>query len=529
MYRILISDKLGQAGLDLLDEMSDVTYDVKLGLSHDQLLSILPDYDALIIRSGTKVTAEVLAASTNLKVIGRAGMGVDNIDVVEASRRGVIVMNTPGANSMATAEQTMALMLAVSRYTAVSHATLKAGEWNRSQYVGAELYQKVLGIVGFGRIGRLVASRAQAFGMEVVAYDPYISEEVGREFDVTLLDLDDLLAQADYITLHTAATPETEKIINRETIHQMKDGVVLVNVARGKLIDEPALAEGLGNGKIKAAALDVYSKEPPKADNPLIGLPNVLHTPHLGANSVEAQRNVARQIVEQVVEALRGSNFRNALNMPFQVALDFNEIRPYMALAETLGSLHAGLAETPIKQVEVEVHGEVLEDLIKAIASAILKGILSYSHSGPINYINAPVLAAENGINISQTVGTTPVDYPNRIACRVLAKGNKRLLAGVLFGGSKPRIVRFNEHELEARPEGVILMMRNKDVPGVVGQIGTILSAYEVNIGEWRMGRDKPGGEALSFINLDSEPPEAALNALEKITAVTWVKLVSLT
>ncbi len=527
MYKILISDKLGQAGLDRLEEAADATYDMKTGLSKDELLTIIPEYDALIIRSGTKADADVLAAGTNLKVVGRAGIGVDNIDIQAATTRGIIVMNTPTANSVATAEQTMALMLAASRNTAQAYASMQAGEWNRSQLTGVELYQKTLGIIGFGRIGRLVAARAQAFGMDVIAYDPYVSEEVGRELDVILVDLDDLLAQSDYITLHTALVPETENIINAETISQMKDGVIILNVARGKMIDEQALADALQSGKVKAAGIDVYRQEPP-LDNPLLGLPNVVHTPHLGASTVEAQRAVATQIVDQVLDALRGVDFRHALNMPFQAGPGFTAIRPYMTLAEKLGQLHAQLADGRIQQVEIEIQGDDVDDLVKPIAAGVLKGILKETTDAPVNTINAPVLAEEMGIATSQTKGISSIDYHNLVICRVQWAGGSRLLAGVLIGGSEPRLVQVDDYRLEARPEGCILMMQNQDVPGVIGQVGTILSAYKVNIGEWRMGRDKPGGEALSFLNLDSHPPQEVVTALEKITAVTQVKLVSL-
>ena len=528
MFKILISDKLGAAGLERLDQMENVTYDVKTNLSKDELLETIPLYDALIIRSGTQVDADVLTAGTNLKVVGRAGIGIDNVDVDAATLRGIIVMNTPTANNIATAEQTLALMLAVSRYTAVAHASVKAGEWNRSQFVGTQLHGKSLGIIGFGRIGRLVAARAQAFGIEVLAYDPYVSEEVGREKGVTLVDLDELLPVVDYISLHTAITPETTKMINDDTLSQMKDGVVIINAARGKLIDETALARALQSGKVKAAALDVYSTEPPQ-DNPLVGLPNVLHTPHLGASSVEAQRNVAIEVVEQVVDALRGDDFRNTLNMPFQVGAGFAAIRPYMNLAEILGKLHAGLAMGPIQHVEVQVNGDAVKGLVRAIAAALLKGILeSVYHEGPLNYINAPVIAEKLGLSITQTTSIEAIDYANLITCQATWEGGSRKLAGVLFGGSEPRIVQFDEYQLDARPQGVVLVMQNRDVPGVIGQIGTMLAAYDVNIGEWRMGRHRPGSEALSFINLDSIPPNAVLDALSKISAVTSLKLVNL-
>lgn len=527
-YRILVSDKLGAAGLERLAQASDVVYDLKTGLSHEELLAVIADYDALIVRSSTKVTADILEAGVRLKVVGRAGMGVDNIDVTAATMRGIVVMNTPGANSMATAEHTLALMMSVSRHVAQGHASLRAGEWRRSDFVGTQLYEKVLGIIGFGRIGRLVAERAQAFGMEVLAYDPYISEEVGRKTNVLLVELDELLAKSDYVTLHTALSQETTNLLNADTISQMKDGAIIINVARGKLIDEPALLEALQSGKLRAAALDVFAKEPPDPDNPLLSLPNVVHTPHLGASTLEAQHDVAVQIVDQVLSALRGTDFANAVNMPFQLGMDFAAVRPYLDLAEKIGRLHVGLADGLVRRVEIEAKGDIVAGLVRAIAAGVLMGVLSQDGISPINYINAPVLAAERGIATTQTIGINGLDYPNLIVCRAYSEQGEHLLAGVLFAGGEPRIVQVDDYRLEAKPEGIVLVMQNRDVPGVIGQVGTILSAYEVNIGEWRLGRDQPGGEALSFINLDSEPPAAVLDALSKIKALTRVTLVKL-
>ncbi len=309
MFNILVSDKLGAAGLDLLEAADDVIYEMRPGLSKDELVAIMPNYDALIIRSGTQVDADVIAAGTKLKFVGRAGIGVDNIDLAAAKANGVVAMNTPGSNSVATAEQTMTLMLAVSRHTVAANNSLAASEWQRSQFAGVELFGKVLGIVGFGRIGHLVAERAQAFGMEVVEYDPYV-----QDADAHLVTLDELYAQADYITLHTAVTPETTNMINSAAIEKMKNGVIIINVARGKLVNEADLAAAIRSGKVKAAALDVFTSEPPTADNPLINLPNVLHTPHLGASTAEAQLNVGIQVVNQVLDALRGVEIRNAVN-----------------------------------------------------------------------------------------------------------------------------------------------------------------------------------------------------------------------
>ncbi|MDT8307663.1 MAG: phosphoglycerate dehydrogenase, partial [Anaerolineae bacterium] len=444
-----------------------------------------------------------------------------------ATLAGIIVMNTPHANSIATAEQTLGLMLALSRHTAAAHASLSQGEWRRSDFVGVQLYGKTLGIIGLGRIGQLVAQRALPFGMEVIAYDPYVSEEIARETGVTLLDLDDLLAEADYITLHAVVTPETQGMINARTIAQMKDGVRIVNVARGKLIDEAALAEALRSGKVAAAAVDVYSKEPPE-DNPLIGLPNVLHTPHLGASTLEAQRDVATEIVDQVLGALRGHDVRNAVNMPFPTGPDFAAVRPYMLLAEKMGILQEALAPAPITRLEVEVRGDAVDELVRPVGAALLKGLLERSLPAPVNHINAPILAEEHGIAISQTSGVASAEYPNLISCRVFWDGGERTISGVLFGGTQPRIVQVDDFHLDANPTGMVLVLQNKDVPGVIGQVGTVLGAYGVNIGEWRMGRVARGGEAMSFINLDGEVPQPVLDALRGIQAVTTLQLVEL-
>ncbi len=529
MYRVLVADKLGVGGLELLQAADDIAYDLRIDLSRDELLALVPEYDALIVRSGTQVDEEVLKAGRNLKVVGRAGMGVDNIDVAAATRAGIIVMNTPGANSVATAEHTMALMLAVTRHVAEAHASLLQGLWERASFAGTELQGKTLGIIGFGRIGRLVAQRAHAFGMTILAYDPFVSEEVAVDTNVTLVDLDDLLADADYVSLHTALLAETEGLIDAESIGQMKDGVIIINVARGRLINDQDLAAALQSGKVAAAAIDVYRQEPPYAENPLLGLPNVLHTPHLGASTAEAQIVVATQMADQVIKALRGADFPNTLNMPFRVGDGgFAAIRPFMELAEKLGVLHSALVPTPIRRVEVEVQGEVVADLVRAIAAGILKGIVEQESALPVNYINAPVIATDQGITISQARGINRLDYPNMITCRVAWAAGQRTLSGVLFGGSKPRIVQVDQYQLDARPEGVVLIMQNRDVPGVIGRVGTILAEYEVNIAEWRLGRDEPGGQALSFINLDSEPPPAVLDALTAIDGLTAVRLVAL-
>lgn len=522
MFRILITDKLGDAGLRHLEEAEDATYEMKTDLSREELLEVIPGYDALIVRSGTKVDAGVLEAGVRLQVVGRAGIGVDNIDVEAATRRGIVVMNTPHANAVATAEQTMTLMLALSRHTAPAHASLKAGEWRRSDFAGVQLYEKTLGIIGFGRIGRLVAERAEAFGMEVVAFDPYVPAEVGQEMGVPLVALDDLLAQADYLTLHSVLTPETEKMINAETIGQMKEGVRIVNVARGKLVDEQALADALQNGAVAGAAVDVYRQEPP-ADSPLLGLPNVLHTPHLGASTVEAQRAVATEIVAQVLDALRGGGFGNALNMPFPAGPAFAAARPYMELGEKLGALLYALAPDSIRHIEATVEGERADDLAQPVAAGVLKGLLKELGTVPVNYVNARALAEEEGITLSQTAGDGAVEYPTLVSAHARGDEGRHTVAGALFGDGHPRIVRVDGVRLNASPEGTVLIIEAEDEPDLLGQVGTVFSAYAVRVAAWQMDKGTQG-DVLSFVNLDGAPPEGLLQALAKIPAVKALK-----
>ncbi len=528
MFRILVSDKLDQPGIDQLDADPDCQYDIKTNLSPEQLLEEIPAYDGLIIRSGTQVTSDVIKAARNLKVIGRAGIGVDNVDVKAASQAGIIVMNTPQANSVATAEHTMTSLLALCRHTAPAHASLLAGQWQRSSYTGIQLYRKTLGLVGFGRIARLVAQRARGFDMQVIAFDPYVSAEVGQQAGVELVDFNELLTRADVISLHTSMSPETENIINAETISKAKDGVIIINPSRGKLIDEHALADALQSGKVKGAAIDVYRKEPPEKDHPLIGLPGVLHTPHLGASSEEAQRDVAQQIVAQVLDALNERDFRNSVNMPFSVGPNFSEVEPYMALASKIGALQYHMADAPVRKVELEITGEAIEELTKPIATGLLKGLLEHISFDSVNYINAPTVANDMGIEVSQTKGLSGSDYANLITCRVEWDGGERVISGTLFGGQHPRIVEVSKYRIDVEPEGTMLIMMNKDVPGVIGQVGTLLGKHGVNIAEWRLGRSEKGDQALAMINLDSDLSDTALTEIESLPAILKVKLVQL-
>ncbi len=513
MHKILVTDELSPQGMDMLASAPDVTVDVKKGLSEAELAEIIAPYHGLIIRSSVKITAAVLEHADNLQVIGRAGVGVDNVDLEAASLRGVIVMNTPGANSMATAEHTIAMMLALCRNIPQAYHAMLELKWNRKQFVGVQLYQKTVGIVGLGRIGSRVALRCRAFGMDVLAYDPYIGADAARELGVTLVELDELFARADFITLHTALTPETKEIINAETIAKMKDGVRLVNCARGALVNESDLVAAIQSGKIAGAALDVFSAEPLPADSPLRGLPQVIFTPHLAASTVEAQRDVGTQIVSQVLDALRGGDIRNAVNMPLAEPNIVQKMAPFLHLAETIGSLQTQLAEGRIKRVEVEFKGE-LNQQVKLLTVALLKGVLSPNLEERVNYINAPHLANRRGIVVSQTTGLDARNYPNLITCRVQWENGSRLISGTLFSPDEPRIVQIDNYRMDVRPEGQILVLESQDVPGFLGRAGTILGDAGINIAAMRFGRTEPGGQTLTFIKVDSPVPQTAIDAL---------------
>ena len=528
MYRILVTDDLGSGGLEELEAATDTAFDVRTDLSKDQLLELIPGFDALIIRSSTTVDQEVLAAAGRLRVIGRAGAGVDNIDVPSATRQGVVVTNTPHSSTVATAEQAIALMLAASRHLPAAHASVGAGQWERSRFAGIELSGKTLGVVGFGRVGRQVASRAAAFGMSVVATDPFVSETIGRELGVPLVDLDELLGAADFLSLHTSLTDETESLINAEAIELMKPGITIVNVARGRLIDEAALAEALVSGKVRMAAIDVFRQEPPGVDNPLLGLESVIHTPHLGGSTHEAQADIAEQVVKQVLDVLRGTGFRNSINLPFHSGPDAAGTLAHVQLAERMGILQYVMAGAPPRRVEVEVRGDGADQLVKPVATGVLKGLLQSFLPESVNYVNAPVLADEHGIEMAQMRGLGTSDYPNLVSCRVVWEGGERVMSAVLFAGQDPRIVQVSDYHLDAKPEGTVLLMLNDDVPGVIGEVGTLLGRHDVNIAEWRLGRDRVGGKALSFINLDSDPPPEVLAALREISHVLKAESVRL-
>ncbi len=531
MYRILITDNIGSAGLALLDEADDAEYNVVHIPERKELIEIIGGYDAIITRSGTALDEEIFAAATNLKIAARAGVGLDNIDVEAATVHGIQVMNTPGANTLGATELTMALLLGLCRNLTKADASIKKGEWTRKVFMGTELNGKTLGVIGLGRIGSRVATRCQAFGMPVIAYDPYIAEEIAERIRVELVgELDELLTRADVITIHTPLNDETRGMVAAEEFAKMKDGAIIVNTARGGIIEEQALYAALTSGKVASAALDVYSDEPPtsKLLKELIGLPNVVTTPHIGANTLESQHGVAVQVAQQVLDALRGDNYRNIVNMPFAEGVDYQSLAPYMTLAEKIGALQMQLIHGRVNRVEVEYRGEELEQHTKLLTVGLLKGMLAPILADIVNYVNAPRLAAERGIVVSQARHPAAEDYINVILCRVISNEESRLIGGALFLRTEPRIVLIDNMRLDAAADGWTLVMTSHDEPGVMGRVGTLLGEFNVNIAHWHMGREAPGGKQISIINIDSPASEEALEAIAALTPVVHLEQVSL-
>ena len=527
-FRLLVTDDLSAEAVELLDANEDIDFDVIKGLSPSELAETIVGYDGLIVRSSTKAIVEVIEAVDKLRVIGRAGVGVDNIDIAAASEKGIVVMNTPGANTVATAEHTMALLLALCRHVPQAAASLKAGRWDRKLYKGVEMRGKTIGIVGLGRIGRRVARRCRSFGMDVICFDPYLSDERAHEMRIERVTLDELLERSDFITLHAALTPKTRGLIGKEAIAKMKPGVRIVNAARGALIDEEALIEALEEGKVAGAALDVLTQEPADPENPLLHMDNVVVTPHLAASTQEAQLQVGLQVVTQVVDALHDVDYRNAVNMPVVDGHVLKELRPYLGMAERLGSLQTQLAPDAITKVEVAIEGETIDEHIKPITVAILKGMLEPVPTGSVNYVNAPHVAMERGIVVAQTTGLHTTDYPNIVSCRVEWSGGSRTVAATLFSHDEPRIVAVDDYRVDVVPDGTILVAWSHDEPGFIGKVGTLLGELGVNIATWRTGRSGPGEQALSFISVDSDVPDEVISQLEQtppIERITKVRL----
>lgn len=527
MARILVSDKLDKQGLDILQAAPGLEVDNKPGVPADELLKIIGQYDGLAIRSGTKVTAAVLEAATKLRVVGRAGIGVDNVDVEAASKRGVIVMNTPGGNNVTTAEHAISLMLAVARHIPQANATLRAGQWKRNDFVGTEVLGKTLGVIGLGNIGAVVADRAKGLRMEVIGYDPFITEEAAARAGIELVSLEALYARADFISVHTPMTADTKGLIGEKAFAQMKKGVHIINCARGGIVDEAALLAALESKQVAGAALDVFVSEPPAKDDPLVMHPRVVATPHLGASTGEAQLNVAIAVAEQIRDFFADGTIRNAVNVPSMSAEMAGMVAPFVALGEKIGSLYAQLAQRVPLEVQIEYKGDVAELDIRAVNAAVLKGMLAQVLDVPLNSVNAPFLAKERGVKLVEVKSRDAEGFSNAICVTFRGGGSAvHVIEGAVFGGNIQRLVRFNDFYLEAVPSGYILILHNRDVPGVVGRLGTFLAQAGINIAGVVLGRI--GGEAVSFFHVDSPLDAGQLEQLRKLQDITSAQMVRL-
>ena len=519
--KVLISDKMDPNAARIFTEMGcDV--DVITGETPEQLIARIGEYDGLAIRSSTKVTKAILDAATNLKVIGRAGIGVDNVDIPAASAQGVVVMNTPFGNSITTAEHAIAMMFALARQIPEANAQTQAGLWPKNGFMGVEVTGKTLGLIGAGNIGSIVASRALGLKMKVVAFDPFLTPERAVEMGVEKADLDTLLAKADFITLHTPLTDQTRNILSRENLAKCKKGVRIINCARGGLIDEAALKDALDSGQVAGAALDVFETEPAK-ESPLFGTPNFICTPHLGASTTEAQVNVALQVAEQMADFLVTGGVTNALNMPSLSAEEAPKLKPYMALAEKLGKLVGQLAHDNLTKIAIEVEGAAAQLNQKPITAAVLAGLMS-QYSQSVNMVNAPFLAKERGLDVREVRHDREGEYRTLVRVTVSTSQGERSVAGTLFGNGQPRLVEIFGIGIEADLDGDMLYIVNSDAPGFIGRIGTLLGQSNINIGTFHLGRREAGGEAVLLLSLDSPVPQDVLKQACDIQGVRTVK-----
>ncbi len=522
--KIVVADKISERGIELLRKLGwDVVTPAAAALTAE-----LANAEGLIVRSATRVTAELLEKAPELKVVGRAGVGVDNVDVEAATRRGVLVMNTPGGNAVSVAEHTFALLLALARSVPQFNAAIHAGRWEKSSAMGTEVRGKTLGLVGLGRVGTEVARRAQALEMTVLAHDPYVSKQVAEELEVELVPLADLFARCDYVSLHTALSPSTEKMINAASIAQMKRGVRLINCARGELVDEAALAEALRAGQVAGAALDTFAQEPPK-NSPLIGLPNVIATPHIAGSTAEAQEEVGIQIALQVKDYLAEGIIRNAVNLPSLSGEQYRRLRPYLELAERLGSLVAQAVDGRSDRVRIRYAGETAELGSHVLRSAVLAGILNRVLDEKVNLVNAGAAAAARGIVVEETTRRRERGFPNTL--EVALGGAKELaVEGTVLQNAAPRILRFDGIELEAPLEGTLLLTRNLDVPGVIGAIGSALGKLGVNIATFALGRSAPtqGAQAVAIVRLDGDVDDSVAARIREIPSITEARLLRL-
>lgn len=522
--KILVADGVSKKGIDILAKDFEIV--VKDKLPAEELLAIIPEFDGLIVRSASKVTKEVIEAGQNLKVIGRAGVGVDNIDLPAATARGIIVLNAPEGNTIAATEHTMAMMLSMARNIPIANETMQKGEWNRKKYVGVELRGKTLGVIGMGRIGSGVAKRALAFDMDVIGYDPYINEERAQALGIEIGTLDDIIEKADFITVHMPLTPDTRAMLNKDNMKKMKQGVRLINCARGGIIHEADLAEAIKDGHVAGAAIDVYESEPVPADYPLLGLPGVVLTPHLGASTVEAQIGVSVDVAYGVAAALRGEPVSTAVNMAPVSSQVMKVIRPYFELAERLGCTACSLADAPIKSVEVEYNGEITDVDTKMITTAVVKGMLNPVLEFAVNYVNAPAMAKQRNIKVKEVRNKEAVNFANLIKVTVKTADKEVSVQGTLFG-EEGRIVRINEYRVDVDPHARILICPHINRPGIIGTVGSLMGAAGINISGMQVGKTDVSGTNIMVLTIDNDISADVLAKVTEVDGIFGAKLVN--
>ena len=525
--KVLVSDSLSDVGVKIFEETPDIEVDVITDLTPKDLESIIGQYNALVIRSATKVTAEIVEAAHNLKVIGRAGIGLDNVDIPATSKKGIVVMNTPEGNIITAAEHTIAMIMALSRNIPQATASLKQGKWEKKKFQGWEVFDKTLGVIGIGRIGHLVAERAKGMKMKVVVYDPYIKPDSIEKLDLEPVSFAELLKRSDYITIHTPSTDETINMINKKTIARMKKGAMLINCARGGIVNEDDLYDALKSGQLAGGALDVFSSEPPGKIK-LMTLPNFICTPHLGASTREAQEKVAKDVAEQIVDYLLYGSVRNAVNVPSISPELMTTLRPYAILAERIGSFQTQIADSPILEIEVNYFGNITEYDVTPLTTSMLKGLLTPILKDEVNFVNAPLIATERGIKVVESKIKTAEDYSNLITIKVKTSAGRNVVSGTIFGNNLPRILRINNFYLEAIPEGHNLLINNLDTPGVIGSITSTLGSYGVNIGRMQVGEEKEKKQNVIFLATDASVSDEILEKLRGLENVFSVRRIEL-
>lgn len=527
MYKVLITDPLSEFGIQQLLDAPDVVVVRNTNLSPTDLLEVIGEYDALLVRSQTQVTADVFAAGKKLKAVGRAGVGVDNIDISAATQAGVPVINAPDGNTISTAEHSFAMLMAVARNIPQAHKKLTDGTWDRKSFQGVELNNKVLGIIGMGRIGSEVAKRAKAFGMTVMGYDPFMTEERAQKLGIIHATVDEISRQADFITVHTPLTKETRYIISSREFAKMKDGVRLINCARGGIIDEKALYEAILTGKVAGVALDVFEVEPP-VDNPLIGLPQVVTTPHLGASTIEAQENVAVDVSEEILKVLRGEPFKNAVNLPSIPAHVMEKVQPYFTLGEKLGHFLAQVTVGSISEVEIKYSGELTDVDTSPLTRTVLKGVLSFRLGEEVNYVNAPLLTKVRDITVTEQKTAQNRGFTNLLTVTLKTSQETRTVAGTRLNGYGARIVKIDDFAIDVAPEGYLLYIHHNDRPGVIGRVGSILGENSVNIATMQVGRRDVGGDAIMMLSVDKPLTAELLDTMGELAEVKSVTQIEL-